>query len=83
MLFCFEGAERRYLSTSLKPLEGQDACHEVNCSPQRFSWKVQLYDDVTSEPSPIHAGDAILLFHQELEGFFTVNPEDFEVFTPC
>ena len=33
-----------------------------------------MYDDPTNDPSDIRAGQPVLLYHNEIDGFFTARP---------
>ena len=76
VLFCFENSGRRYLSNDNEeegPQPGGPRRHEVHCAPKPFAWRLRLYDDPTIDPSRIRAGNCVLLYHNETDGFLTAE----------
>ena len=73
VLFRFANSDLRYLHAVDRPRTSRSRSHEVNCAPQQFAWKLQVYDDATADPSSIRAGNPVLLYHKEIDAFLTAN----------
>ena len=81
VLFCCESSGRRYLSinkeesktSAEEPSPNIHQPHEVHCAPHPFAWRLRIYDDPTIDPSPIRAGNCVLLYHKETDGFLTAE----------
>eukprot|EP00906_Rhabdomonas_costata_P006979 RCo010089 len=70
-----DGDDTRYVHTSCTPFP--EGSFEVNCSFFASSWTVMLYDtaaDRSEDASAIRAGEPVVLFHKEIEGFFAADP---------
>ena len=78
VLFCCESTDRRYLHTATLPGAKNTLCHEVNCAPNPFSWRLQVYDGDPIDPSVIHVGDPVMMFHKEFGGYFSAKALDCE-----
>ena len=73
VLFRFAHSEWRHLNAIESPRSSSSRSHEVNCGPQQFAWRLQLYDDPVADPSDIRAGNPVMLYHQEMDGLFTAR----------
>ena len=74
VLFRFANSDWRHLNAIESPKTLDPRSHEVTCGPQHFAWRLQVYDDPTINPSDIRAGQPVLLYHNEIDGFFTATP---------
>ena len=71
VFFSFATANLRYLSTAPR-----GPVWEVNCTPQQFAWRLQLYDNPKQTPSHFRAGGAVLLYHVQARGFITSGSQN-------
>ena len=83
VLFRFAHSDWRHLNAIQESRSNNCRSHEVNCGPDQFAWRLQVYDDVLSDPSEIRAGNPLLLFHKEMDGFFTAKPRRDEESMVC
>ena len=69
MLLCFASSDWRYLSATRSNDVRAFNVHEVNCAPQQFAWKLQVYDDTTLDESKVRCGNPLQLYIKATDGF--------------
>ena len=82
VLFRFAHSEWRHLNAIQESRSHNGRSHEVNCGPDQFAWRLQVYDDIATDPSDIRAGNPVLLYHKLMDGFFTAKPHHSDADSP-
>ena len=68
MLFSWASSDWRYLSATITSDEKNIHIHEVNCAPQQFAWKLQIYDDTIMDERALGCGAPLFLYLKATEG---------------